>query len=222
MGNEQGNIFYYVVEWAEGWEVARDKWPGTMTLVANVSVHTQQICALVWSPNGQLFASGGNDNLCCLFEVDKILQPTRAQNSSGPVLSHRRRSSGVSADSSYVDPTEDEFCELLADGTRVRTRRTSTSRARHFGIRSAKYRWVHSAAVKAIAFCPWQDGLLATGGGSNDKCIHFFHTRTGTPLATIAVAAQVTSLVWSTARREIAATLGYPQPEHPHRIAVFD
>lgn len=26
-----------------------------------------------------------------------------------------------------------------------------------------KYRWQHSAAVKAIAFCPWQKSLLATG-----------------------------------------------------------
>lgn len=27
----------------------------------------------------------------------------------------------------------------------------------------------HSAAVKALSWCPWQLGLLASGGGSNDK-----------------------------------------------------
>lgn len=81
--------------------------------------------------------------------------------------------------------------------------------------------WNHSAAVKAIAFCPWRDGLVATGGGSNDKCIHFFHTTSGACLATISVSAQVTSLIWSTSRREIAATFGYAQPEHPVRVAVF-
>lgn len=83
------------------------------------------------------------------------------------------------------------------------------------------HRWVHGAAVKAIAFCPWRDGLVATGGGSNDKCIHFFHTASGSALATICVSAQVTSLIWSTTRREIAATFGYAQPEHPYRIAIF-
>lgn len=85
----------------------------------------------------------------------------------------------------------------------------------------AKHRWEHMAAVKAIAFCPWRDGLVATGGGSHDKCIHFYHTTSGVALATIAVHAQVTSLIWSTTRREIAATFGYAQPDHPYRIAVF-
>jgi hypothetical protein len=62
---------------------------------------------------------------------------------------------------------------------------------------------------------------VAIGGGSNDRCIHFYHTRSGTCLATIDCAAQVTSLVWSRTRREIAATFGFAQPEHPYRIAVF-
>ncbi|EMR68629.1 putative wd domain-containing protein [Eutypa lata UCREL1] len=86
---------------------------------------------------------------------------------------------------------------------------------------SERYRWQHGAAVKAIAFCPWRKGLIATGGGSNDKCIHFFHTSSGAALASISVAAQVTSLIWSTTRREIVATFGYAQPDHPYRIAVF-
>jgi hypothetical protein len=79
----------------------------------------------------------------------------------------------------------------------------------------------HSAAVKAIAFAPWQPTLLATGGGSNDRQIHFHHTGSGATLAVINVFAQVTSLIWSTTRREIVATFGYAQPEHDIRIAVF-
>ncbi|KAL6700248.1 hypothetical protein J3F84DRAFT_115659 [Trichoderma pleuroticola] len=92
---------------------------------------------------------------------------------------------------------------------------------RRLGPGSEKHRWIHKAAVKAIAFCPWREGLVATGGGSNNKCIHFFHTTSGSALATIAVSAQVTALIWSSTRREIAATFGYTEPEHPYRIAVF-
>ncbi|KAI5292053.1 hypothetical protein KEM55_008120, partial [Ascosphaera atra] len=66
----------------------------------------------------------------------------------------------------------------------------------------------HAAAVKAIAFAPWEPSLLATGGGSNDRCIHFFHAPSGSCLATINVHAQVTSLIWSRTRREVAATFG--------------
>lgn len=53
----------------------------------------------------------------------------------------------------------------------------------------------HAAAVKAVAFAPWQANLLATGGGSNDRQIHFYHTSSGAALAVINVFAQVTSLV---------------------------
>ena len=79
----------------------------------------------------------------------------------------------------------------------------------------------HSAAVKALTFAPWQPTLLATGGGSNDRQIHFHHTGSGATLAVINVLAQVTSLNWSKTRREIVATFGYAQPDHDIRIAVF-
>ena len=80
---------------------------------------------------------------------------------------------------------------------------------------------MHSAAIKAIAFCPWQRGLVATGRGSNDRAMHFYYTYSGACLATINVHTQVTSLIWSTTRQEIAANFGFAQPDHPYRIAVF-
>ncbi|KAM0245859.1 hypothetical protein ACHAQJ_010431 [Trichoderma viride] len=73
IGDDTGVLYYYVVEWPMGWEVTRDTWPGTIYLIAKVSLHSQQICGLAWSPNGKLFASGGNDNLCCLFNADSVL-----------------------------------------------------------------------------------------------------------------------------------------------------
>ena len=36
----------------------------------------------------------------------------------------------------------------------------------------------HSAAVKAIAWSPHQHGLLASGGGTADRCIRFWNTLT--------------------------------------------
>lgn len=40
----------------------------------------------------------------------------------------------------------------------------------------------HNAAVKAIAWSPHQHGLLASGGGTADRCIRFWNTLTATPL----------------------------------------
>lgn len=56
----------------------------------------------------------------------------------------------------------------------------------------------HKAAVKALAWCPWQSNLLATGGGLNDGCIHFWNSNTGARVNSIDTGSQVTSLKWST------------------------
>lgn len=67
----------------------------------------------------------------------------------------------------------------------------------------------HNAAVKAIAFCPWCKSLLATGGGSKDRKIRFWHIFTGTLLAEFNTQSQVTSLSWCISKREIMATFGF-------------
>lgn len=213
MGDEFGQVYYYSVEWPERWEVERHNWAGQLTLLARIAVHSQQICGLAWSRNAEIFGTGGNDNLCCIFETAKIFeaQPgteehNEEQQPDPSAPTHARAASGIS--------------ETQTEETEIQVNHRTTA-VRHLRPGDEKHRWVHGAAVKAIAFCPWQETLVATGGGSNDKCIHFFHTGSGAALASISVSAQVTSLIWSTTRREIAATFGYAQPDHPVRIAVF-
>ncbi|PVU90457.1 hypothetical protein BB561_004882 [Smittium simulii] len=68
----------------------------------------------------------------------------------------------------------------------------------------------HTAAVKALDWCPWQLNLLASGGGTNDKHIHFWNTTTSAKLDSIDTGSQVTSLLWSHNYREIMSTHGFP------------
>lgn len=68
----------------------------------------------------------------------------------------------------------------------------------------------HRAAVKALAWCPWQSNLLATGGGSHDRHIHFWNTTTGARTNSIDTGSQVTSLRWSTGYKEIVSSSGFP------------
>lgn len=230
VGDEVGAIYYYSIEW--GSTTVEQRWHGAMHLMAKIDIHTQQICGLAWSPDGDYFATGGNDNACCLFEVRDILTslPEPLMHSHlPPVMAgfipdfvpnasvHRTLGSMLDEGTQYKDLIPQEiirpFRSTYHPGLGGLMLNITEGRQRH--------KWVHNAAVKAIAFCPWQRGLVATGGGSNDRAIHFFHAQSGACLATITVQAQVTSLIWSTTRREIAATFGYAQPEHPYRIAVF-
>jgi cell division cycle protein 20 (cofactor of APC complex) len=76
----------------------------------------------------------------------------------------------------------------------------------------------HKAAVKALSWCPWQTNLLATGGGSYDRHIHFWNATTGARVNSIDTGSQVTSLRWSTHYREIVSSSGFPD----NSLSIWD
>ena len=67
----------------------------------------------------------------------------------------------------------------------------------------------HKAAVKAIAWSPHQSGLVASGGGTADRCIKFWNTRAGIELQSIETGSQVCNLMFSKSSNEIVSTHGY-------------
>lgn len=250
VGDEAGTIRYYSVEWPNRKTWKASGWKGSMTLLAKISAHTQQICGMAWSPDGRYLATGGNDNACLLFDVAEILKantdrirgsitkPTsssvavRNASSAGPLRSNSypswplerrqgREDGSIPASDKSLRRSLSTNSSSPAKLVRSGLPKSKRIRARRIPPGCEKHNLHHAAAVKALAFAPWQPSLLATGGGSNDRCIRFYHAPSGSCLATIRVSAQVTSLIWSKTRREIAATFGYAQPSHPFRIAVF-
>ncbi|KAH9621217.1 hypothetical protein KSS87_016655 [Heliosperma pusillum] len=69
----------------------------------------------------------------------------------------------------------------------------------------------HTAAVKAIAWSPHLNGLLASGGGTADRCIRFWNTSTDSQLGCVDTGSQVCNLVWSKNVNELVSTHGYSQ-----------
>lgn len=122
--------------------------------VATLRGHEQEVCGLKWSPDGKYLASGGNDNMLCIWDA--------TQGHSGA-----------------VNPTF----------------------VRHD----------HNAAVKALAWCPWERNLLASGGGTADRTIKFWNARNGAMLNSIDTGSQVCSLLWSPTEKELLSSHGYSQ-----------
>ncbi|TFK20989.1 WD repeat-containing protein slp1 [Coprinopsis marcescibilis] len=142
-GCGDGSIFHHDVRIAEH---------KVMELVG----HTGEVCGLKWRADGELLASGGNDNVVNIW------------------------------DGRVGDVGEN------ARGSAKWTKRN------------------HTAAVKGLAWCPWQPSLLATGGGTNDGTIHIWNSTTGARLHSVRTPAQVTSLHWARDRKEIMSTHGFP------------
>ena len=76
----------------------------------------------------------------------------------------------------------------------------------------------HLAAVKAIAWSPHQHGLLASGGGTADRCIRFWNTLTGQPLNSVDTGSQVCNLAWSKHDNELVSESHFQLYFHKHKI----
>jgi hypothetical protein len=196
IGDETGNVYMYSIEWPT--QDRRDlfDWHGSMTMLAKFSCHTQQVCGIAWSRDGCTFATGGNDNSLFVYDSKKLFAKSKDPTPASDVTVRN----GNTSESDSIAGQGEVLTVIPGRESKL------------FNI---------NAACKAIAFAPWQSSLIAARGGSNDRCIHFYHAQSGAVLATIDCLAQVTSLTWSETRSEIAATFGFAQPDHPFRVAVF-
>ncbi|EPR79046.1 WD repeat domain protein [Spraguea lophii 42_110] len=67
----------------------------------------------------------------------------------------------------------------------------------------------HRSAVKALAWCPWRNNILVSGGGSKDKTIRFWDILDRKLEKSIDVDSQVTGLKFSCKYKELISTHGY-------------
>eukprot|EP01114_Cavostelium_apophysatum_P007953 TRINITY_DN20182_c0_g1_i1.p1 TRINITY_DN20182_c0_g1~~TRINITY_DN20182_c0_g1_i1.p1 ORF type:complete len:480 (+),score=94.20 TRINITY_DN20182_c0_g1_i1:284-1723(+) len=75
----------------------------------------------------------------------------------------------------------------------------------------------HTAAVKALAWCPWLANLLASGGGTADRTIRFWNTANGACINSIDTKSQVCSIQWSDHYKELVSSHGFSQ----HQLVVW-
>ncbi|KAM9322331.1 cell division cycle protein 20 homolog isoform 2-T2 [Pholidichthys leucotaenia] len=116
--------------------------------------HSQEVCGLKWSADGRYLASGGNDNLVCVWPR---VQEGSASN----------------------------------DGQMVHC-------------------WSqHQGAVKALAWCPWQSNILASGGGTSDRHIRVWNVNSGSCISSLDTQSQISSLVFAPNYKELVSGHGY-------------
>ncbi|KAK6781670.1 hypothetical protein RDI58_019466 [Solanum bulbocastanum] len=82
------------------------------------------------------------------------------------------------------------------------------------GSANSTHQWVHrmtdhTAAVKALSWCPFQSNMVASGGGVGDQCIKFWNTNTGACLNSVNTGSQVCSLLWNRHDRELLSSHGF-------------
>lgn len=185
--NERGN--YVAVGTHNGyvqvWDVAVSK------QVNKLMGHSARVGALAW--NGDVLSSGSRDRMILQRDVrtPSIVQERR-------LVGHRQEVCGLkwSPDNQYLASGGNDNRLYVWNMHSLSPLQTYTE---------------HLAAVKAIAWSPHHHGLLASGGGTADRCIRFWNTLTGQPMQCVDTGSQVCNLAWSKHSSELVSTHGYSQ-----------
>uniref|UniRef100_UPI003AAAD3DC cell division cycle protein 20 homolog n=1 Tax=Centroberyx gerrardi TaxID=166262 RepID=UPI003AAAD3DC len=67
----------------------------------------------------------------------------------------------------------------------------------------------HQGAVKALAWCPWQPHILASGGGTSDRHIRIWNVNSGSCISSLDTQSQISSLVFAPNYKELVSAHGY-------------
>jgi len=131
----------------------------------------------------------------------------------GSIINHDLRVNNARSDISVFTGHSGEVCGLKwsPDGTQLASGGNDNRlNIWQFDVEGPKFTFnQHKAAVKAVAWCPWQSHLLASGGGSVDRSIKFWNTQTGACLNSVDTESQVCSIIWAKNRKELVSSHGF-------------
>ncbi|KAG4171209.1 hypothetical protein ERO13_A12G195300v2 [Gossypium hirsutum] len=179
------------------WDVESSK------LIRSLQGHSGRIASTAW--NGHILTSGSRDKSIINHDV-------RAANSLA----------------SCIKRHADEVCGLKWS--------TEGNRLASGGNENLLYIWEaskmssskflhrlsdHCAAVKALAWCPYQNNVLASGGGLSDGCIKIWNTEKGICINNIETKAQICGLEWNRHHKEILSGHGYSIRENQNKLCLW-
>ncbi|KAL3524093.1 hypothetical protein ACH5RR_016927 [Cinchona calisaya] len=160
-------------------------------LVRSLRGHQNKVGSIAW--NGHILTSGSEDKAIVNHDV-------RAKNSVTCYMKVHTR--GVC---SLKWSTTGNILASGGDDNLVYIWHASRMSSLHYMYRLK----AHGAAVKALAWCPYNSDVLASGGGLDDGCLKIWNVQKGVCINSIDTQAQVSGLQWNRHHKEILSGHGY-------------
>jgi len=176
--------------------------------VRTLSGHSARVGALSW--NNQWLSSGGRDSVIIQHDVRS------SNNVAATYTGHTQEVCGLKWNdegTTLASGGNENYLCLWDVAMSGQDRNSRNSRAQS-SLTNVSPRFLltqHKAAVKALAWCPFNRGVLASGGGTADRTIKFWNTNSGTVLNSIDTGSQVCSLLWSKHQKEICSSHGFSE-----------
>eukprot|EP00474_Spongospora_subterranea_P010896 CRZ11354.1 hypothetical protein [Spongospora subterranea] len=164
----------------------------TRQRIQEIQGHNGRVSVLAWKPRSKnIFTSGGRDSSIKIYDL------RQANCVIGQLNGHMQEVCGLqwSSDGTQLASGANDNLAMIWDVKAMTAPRLTLDK--------------HRAAVKAIAWCPFQDRLLATGGGTADRCIRFWNSSTGSCIGGVDTQSQVCGLVWNAHEKELLSAHGF-------------
>ncbi|KDQ56327.1 hypothetical protein JAAARDRAFT_132460 [Jaapia argillacea MUCL 33604] len=196
--------------------------------------HTQRIGALSW--NGSVLSSGSRDRLVWIHHRDvrdPSLKPFRKWAGHRQEVCGLRWSGDDGGSSSLLASGGNDNKVCIWD---LRGSKRANGSGGRGGVGSGvggsigsssvgeQPLWKfheHTAAVKALAWDPHVSGVLASGGGTQDKHIRFWNVFSGGMLGELDTGSQVCNLLWSRNSHELVSTHGFSSTSAQNQICIW-
>ncbi|KAI9322877.1 WD40-repeat-containing domain protein [Dichotomocladium elegans] len=173
----------------------------TNTRLRSMAGHQGRVGVLAWDKH--LVSSGSRDTTIWHHDV-RVPQHKVAE-----LVGHQDEVCGLKwrSDGGMLASGGNDNIVNLWDARATKPKYTKTN---HRGAIKASRSFYLNQPHTAIAWCPWNMNLVATGGGREDKNIHFWNASSGARVNSVFTGSQVTSLIWSKHYKEIMSSHGYP------------
>jgi cell division cycle protein 20 (cofactor of APC complex) len=173
-------------------------------MIRTLRGHTGRVASIAW--NQHWLSSGGRDSLIIQHDVRS------ANHIVARYRAHEQEVCGLkwNEDGSALASGGNENYLCIWDASMSSSRQHHN----HHYLSYTAPRLVlkqHKAAVKALDWCPFNRGLLASGGGTADRTIKLWNSNNGAMLKSIDTGSQVCSVLWSKHQRELCSSHGFSE-----------
>jgi cell division cycle 20-like protein 1 (cofactor of APC complex) len=213
-----------------------------VTTLCDLGKTSDKVTGINWAPRGNHLAIGTNDGLVQIWDAEhlKLIRTMRGHvNRVGALAWNEHILSTASRDRSIlhrdVRVPAQSIAELKGHKQEVCGLKWNsiTNQLASGGNDNTLFVWdglttvplyrftQHKAAIKALAWSPHQNGLLATGAGTQDMHIRFFNTITGNLISEVDTGSQVCNLAWSMINNELISTHGFSGGKVSNQVQVW-
>uniref|UniRef100_A0A3B3UYZ8 Cell division cycle 20 homolog n=1 Tax=Poecilia latipinna TaxID=48699 RepID=A0A3B3UYZ8_9TELE len=189
---------------------------GDITLLVKMEREEDYICSLSWTKEGSYLAVGTSDCKVQLWDVEN-------QKRLRSMTSHTARVSSLSWND-YILSSGSRSGHIHHHDVRVANHHISTlaGHSQEEGSSNSDGQLIrhlseHQGAVKALAWCPWQSNILASGGGTSDRHIRIWNVNSGSCVSSLDTQSQISSLVFAPNYKELVSAHGFAH----HNVVIW-